>query len=1743
MASPILLVADDLATIAAVKRVLGREGYEVVLATSAADAIIAWGHHLPGLVILQPSVESDRGAVVLEELTGHPDAKLLRVVLLGETVPGHAHQVEPLPLDPEHFAQVVKDTLRGPDDAEAWRVTERTRTEVPDAPLPPTMDAWRATAPREPQGPADAMELPDPVAVDTDAGPPPADGALFDDGPSLDDTFDAQRGAEAAAPVEGQLPAPAAPGLDPDLDALEAQVRAEAQRRRAEPPRQPAPPRPVTTPPLPLPDADMGHTGGDEASFADLAPGAPEPTPAPASPTPAAEPEALDDLESLQSAALAEAARRRSASGVRGPAVAEPLAPAESAATFDEQGWTSTGTEEHDDPRLEAERQRALDAAWAASRPPDAELEALESEARAEAERRQLQALELASLADAPPTSPELEALEAEARAEADRRRARSGLRSPSALLAPDVAQVLGRAQRAAEGARAQARDAADAGAQALAQAQDALHRQAEQAEAQLRRERDARAAIEEGLQRTREELENTRRALEREQGQRQREFEASLDQVRTEADAVRLAMGRELEARHEAAQRRLDEVEQALTHREAKLHEAVLALHAADERATTLEESLEAERARAQGLEQQLGQTSSATAQQLAALEAERDAKLSAAVDELQATQARLTALETDRDAQLSAAVDELQAAQARLTALETDRDAQRSALTEAQAHLAERDATLASAVEELQAAQARLGTLEGDRDAALSETVRELEAAQERLAALQADHDAKLGEAARTLATARDAALREAHRAEELAAALASAQVNLAALEAERDAERDAARREAQRAHELTAALATAKAREQALQSEVARGAAERLAQNAVLLQAQATRDDAERRHEASRRELSARDEALDEAHRELAAARAGLASTLDSAQAAETARAAMALSAAEAHAALETERTARAQTEAALTQARDEALLHGDAAAEANALLAEARATRAALEEERETLRARLVDAEQTEHEATAKLADAMLELESARAQLGEKAGRLEDAIERRAELEQSLSSARSAHARALDGAQADHQALRGELDTQVGLTSRAEAERDALHQMTEALRADVELTAGRLANLQREHEALKATHQEQGRASEHLTTQLAELTSARDEAVRAREAFEGELARVSAELEASRSRATEHEAARDQARLRADELHDELESARDEVTRVTAAMAEVEDRATREREELAREQANLVGELRVQLESGTRDAADALAGALGQAREELRAAQAAHAAEVARLRDEAAARALESEAHEQAARDLQASVRANHATELARLAGEHEAARAQWEGRLAEATSLMITRETDHATALAGARAELEQRAHLSAADAQRLADELATAQARSQALTAELEASRASLERLTVEVAQARLEASDARVRAQAADVKEKVADARARELELRAVLPLSLPGRPAAAVERLGEVDLQGLARLVTQLVLAEASTRLELGVAGGSRSLWLTGGQLSGAESTFEHEGLVARARRDGLIDARQEAELRAMRHATPGEQLQALKARGFIRDVEAVPLVQRYAEQVALEALGEGRTRYRLADEAPGPGAVSVTVPRPTLPVLAEALKRAVGVDALLEALGGGEAVARPGPQSRGLDLRALGFSERERAMLGWVDGEASVEDLVLASGLKHDVALRALHVALLLGALEVTVPQARPPAPSPELEVRRLEAKYDEVQDADYFSILALPRSATSDDVRRAYERLAQEFDPLKFSGHPDAGLQQRAQVVLRLLEEAARALEDERRRADYARHLLD
>src|SRR6202158_981918 len=107
MDRPILMVCDDVALVAMVRGLLEREGLESVRATSVADAVIAYGHYAPGVLILHPTVEGGRGRFVLEELAKHPASPHAAVLFLGGGVEGIPGSVVPLPLDGAILLQLL----------------------------------------------------------------------------------------------------------------------------------------------------------------------------------------------------------------------------------------------------------------------------------------------------------------------------------------------------------------------------------------------------------------------------------------------------------------------------------------------------------------------------------------------------------------------------------------------------------------------------------------------------------------------------------------------------------------------------------------------------------------------------------------------------------------------------------------------------------------------------------------------------------------------------------------------------------------------------------------------------------------------------------------------------------------------------------------------------------------------------------------------------------------------------------------------------------------------------------------------------------------------------------------------------------------------------------------------------------------------------------------------------------------------------------------------------------------------------------------------------------------------------------------------------------------------------------------------------------------------------------------------------------------------------------------------------
>ncbi len=704
--------------------------------------------------------------------------------------------------------------------------------------------------------------------------------------------------------------------------------------------------------------------------------------------------------------------------------------------------------------------------------------------------------------------------------------------------------------------------------------------------------------------------------------------------------------------------------------------------------------------------------------------------------------------------------------------------------------------------------------------------------------------------------------------------------------------------------------------------------------------------------------------------------------------------------------------------------------------------------------------------------------------------------------------------------------------------------------AEAEADLEAEAFARLRAPAGPARSEAAHRPREDEEVAAAE-----ALTHAAWEEADLSRARAEAAESARA-EAEAARAEAEAAlrayqkaeaAERGRRTEaearaqaeaEEARRLEAEARAAQAH--LEEARARAEEAEGAVRAAQAQGTAEAELLAsalrEEEVRRTSELAVQehlrAEAEARAEREAQARAAGEARA---------AAEVARLAEELRARA-------QAAERAQAAAEARSAEQLERLTREvqerdaaAQRARAEAEDWAARERQALFQAERAQAQAQA-----LE-------VEAAQLAERLAHGE-------------RAALEAL------ARAEEALRRERAAGEALRHQLAAARATPLALPQPLPPAPPARaprledvaarrgpvpatPEAAAStasartaaaRLewgaadgGRVSLEQLAALVLRLAEVRATAQLELRAEETLRILWLSEGRLLAAASTHPAESLVEVALADGLLDASAAAEARALR--LPDEALAAeLVERGVLREGEVLPLLQRCTEARALEALSEQDSAYRLAaDGAPPNGGCASD--RPLEAVLAEALHRALSPEEVLARTHGPHATPR---RLRWRDPSPFEFQERERRLLEAVDAERTVAELLSRSGIRQELGLRALAVAQVLGLLEVTVPpQPAAAAVDPGVELERLQQKWTAAEEADYFSVLGLPRTAGTEEVQRAHARLAAEFHPLRYAAHPDPEVPARAARLATLLDEAAAALGDERLRVAYARSLVD
>ena len=137
----VLLVDDDIAEIAAVKRVLRAAGLQVVLATNASDAVAEVARALPEILLVATACENGEGAALGRRLATEEGTREVPLLLLGERVEDVPAPALPLPIDAAALSREIAAALdrgaaKAPDQASGLRLQASGTPSAPEAWIP-----------------------------------------------------------------------------------------------------------------------------------------------------------------------------------------------------------------------------------------------------------------------------------------------------------------------------------------------------------------------------------------------------------------------------------------------------------------------------------------------------------------------------------------------------------------------------------------------------------------------------------------------------------------------------------------------------------------------------------------------------------------------------------------------------------------------------------------------------------------------------------------------------------------------------------------------------------------------------------------------------------------------------------------------------------------------------------------------------------------------------------------------------------------------------------------------------------------------------------------------------------------------------------------------------------------------------------------------------------------------------------------------------------------------------------------------------------------------------------------------------------------------------------------------------------------------------------------------------------------------------------------------------------------------
>ncbi len=374
---------------------------------------------------------------------------------------------------------------------------------------------------------------------------------------------------------------------------------------------------------------------------------------------------------------------------------------------------------------------------------------------------------------------------------------------------------------------------------------------------------------------------------------------------------------------------------------------------------------------------------------------------------------------------------------------------------------------------------------------------------------------------------------------------------------------------------------------------------------------------------------------------------------------------------------------------------------------------------------------------------------------------------------------------------------------------------------------------------------------------------------------------------------------------------------------------------------------------------------------------------------------------------------------------------------------------------------------------------------------------------------------------------------------------------------------------------------RIRDVKLPHLLRLLQQ---GKRTGVLTLRRNDQERSIYIQEGDIIFATSRYEDDRLGEMLLRSGRINLEQYEKSVQLLKTTGKRQGTILVEEGFIGPKDLFEAVLTQVKGIILSLFTWIDGEYRFA-EGSLPTDEVITLKMSTGNLILDGTRRITDWTRLCREIPPLETVLRVGTDPRNL-FQDIQLMDQETALLGQVDRRKTIRDLFKVSPLPALHTMQMVHFFLSSGILEIAESQTTQEAPSlgagraaggeqsssVEEAIRqavmeekrgnvedskteifhqdearranreRIEQAYGAMQGQDHYQVLNVSREATSDQIKRAYFRLAKEYHPDRHLQEGMSNMYDKLEALFRRITEAYDTLLMEQTRKEYDMSLV-